>query len=387
MLPPPHGGRLIDRVLSEPERTRRESEVASLPRLHPSEDELFDLEKIAVGAYSPLTGFMDSQELESVVGRGRLPNDLPWSMPILLTPRSREDRETAGRLGAGEAVALLDGAERMVGLLSFRERFALDRTRIARSIFGTVDPAHPNVADLLAGGETAIAGTVELVRPLHLAARDLEMGPREVREEFARRGWSSVAAYQCRNPPHTAHEYLQRITLERPDVDGLFVHPVVGRLKSGDYRPEVILAAYQALLSAYYPPDRVLLASLSIAMRYAGPKAALFLAIVRKNFGCGRYIVGRDQAGVGAFYPPFAAHAIFDEFDIGVVPLRYGETFHCRRCGGMASPKTCAHPAEDHVATSQTRIRQALRDGSPLPPEIIRPEVAKVLSGPSVLLP
>ncbi|MHB8352407.1 MAG: sulfate adenylyltransferase [Thermoplasmata archaeon] len=387
MLPPPHGGHLVERLLSDPERDRRDSELADLPQLHPFEDELYDLEKIAVGAYSPLSGFMDADELDSVLTRGRLPNDLPWSMPILLAPRSRADRQTMEGLRPGEEVALLDGADRLVGLLTYRERFPLDRARIAGTVFGTVDPAHPNVADLMAGGAVAIAGPVQLVRPLELPARRLEVSPRQAREEFARRGWASVAAYQCRNPPHTAHEYLQRITLERPDVDGLFVHPVVGRLKSGDYRPEVILAAYEALISAYYPADRVLLASLSIAMRYAGPKAALFLAIVRKNYGCGLYIVGRDQAGTGTYYEPFACHRIFDEFDIGVVPLRYGETFHCRRCDGMASPKTCAHPKEEQVATSQSRIRQSLRDGTPLPTEIIRPEVAKVISGASVLLP
>lgn len=387
MLPAPHGGHLVERVLADPERIRRESELAELPHLHPFDDELFDLEKIAVGAYSPLTGFMGADELDGVLTRGRLPNDLPWSMPILLAPRSRADRQTVAALRPGDEVALLDGEDRVVGLLTYRERFPLDRARIATTVYGTVDPGHPNVADLMAGGADAVSGSIELVRPLRLPARRLEMSPRQAREEFARRGWRSVAAYQCRNPPHTAHEYLQRITLERPDVDGLFVHPVVGRLKSGDYRPEVILAAYEALLASYFPADRVALASLSIAMRYAGPKAALFLAIVRKNYGCGLYIIGRDQAGIGSYYEPFACHRIFDEFDIGVVPLRYGETFHCRRCDGMASPKTCAHPAEERISTSQTRIRQSLRDGTPLPTEIVRPEVAKVISGGSVLLP
>ncbi|MGI0151604.1 MAG: sulfate adenylyltransferase, partial [Thermoplasmata archaeon] len=274
-----------------------------------------------------------------------------------------------------------------VGMMHVEERFALDRGRIAQVIFGTRDAAHPNVADLAVGGGEAIAGPIDLVRPLRLPARRLEISPRESRAEFTRRGWDSVAAYQCRNPPHTAHEHLQRTTLERSDVDGLFVHPVVGRLRSGDYRPEVILAAYEALVGAYYPPERVALASLSIAMRYAGPKAALFLAIVRKNFGCGMYIVGRDQAGLGSYYEPYACQRIFDEFDVGVTALRYEESFFCHRCAGMASRRTCGHPAEDRVVTSQTRIRQSLREGLPLPSEIVRPEVARVLSGSSVLIP
>jgi sulfate adenylyltransferase len=387
MLPVPHGGRLIDRVLSSSERSQRQSELADLPKIHPVIDELYDAEKIAVGAYSPLEGFMDAATLDSVLDGGRLPSGLPWSLPILLTVKDRADRETVAGLRAGDELALLDATDRFVALLHLDEKFPLDKPKIAQSAFGTKDPAHPNVADLLASGDEALGGPLQLVQPLELPARNLELSPAEARAEFARRGWNSVAAYQCRNPPHTAHEYLQRVTLERPDIDGLFVHPVVGRLKKGDYRPDVILTAYRALLDAYYPPSRVALASLSITMRYAGPKAALFLAIVRKNYGCSHYIVGRDQAGVGTYYDPYACHKIFDEFDIGVVALRYEETFYCRRCVGMATPKTCAHPATDRISTSQTKIRQSLLDGAPLPAEIIRPEIAQVLSGPGVILP
>jgi sulfate adenylyltransferase len=195
-----------------------------------------------------------------------------------------------------------------------------------------------------------------------------------------------VAAYQCRNPPHTAHEYLQRVTLEREDVDGLFIHPVVGRLKKGDYRPDVILRAYEALVRAYCATDRVVLSPLTITMRYAGPKAALFLAIVRKNYGCSRYIVGRDQAGVGKYYDPYACHRIFDEFDVGILPLRYEEAFYCRSCGATATAKTCSHPTSVRLDTSQTRIRQALANGEEIPPELLRPEVAAILREPNVLL-
>ncbi|MCI4347611.1 MAG: sulfate adenylyltransferase, partial [Thermoplasmata archaeon] len=200
------------------------------------------------------------------------------------------------------------------------------------------------------------------------------------------KGWRNVAAYQCRNPPHTAHEYLQRVTLERDDVDGLFIHPVVGRLKKGDYRPDVIMAAYEALVRTYYPETRVVLSPLTITMRYGGPKAALFLAIVRKNYGCNRYIVGRDQAGVGSYYDPYAAHRIFDQYDIGVLALRYEESFFCARCGWMASEKTCPHPAAGRIDTSQTRIRKALADGGEIPPELVRPEVANILRHPHVTL-
>jgi sulfate adenylyltransferase len=214
----------------------------------------------------------------------------------------------------------------------------------------------------------------------------LEMTPAETRELFARKGWTHVAAYQCRNPPHTAHEYLQRLTLEREDVDGLFIHPVVGRLKKGDYRPDVILQAYRALIAHYYSDERVQMAAFSITMRYAGPKAALFLAIVRQNFGCDRYIVGRDQAGVGKYYDPYACHRIFDEFPLEIVPLRYEETFFCRTCGWMATAKTCQHPVGDRVDTSQTRIRKALTEGVAPPKEILRPEIFQILSQPGVVL-
>lgn len=349
-------------------------------------DQIYDTEKIGIGAYSPLEGFMDAATLDSVVKTGRLPGGLPWSMPVLLPIPPGTDPELLSRLRPGEEVALLDGEHRFVGLLHVKERYRYDKTALAKSVYGTTDPAHPNVQDLSAAGDETLAGPIDLVNRLHLPEGRTELTPAETRAAFEKRGWKRVAAYQCRNPPHTAHEYIQRLTLEREDVDGLLIHPVVGRLKKGDYRPEVILAAYDALVTHYYPADRVLLSPLTISMRYAGPKAALFLAIVRKNYGCGLYIVGRDQAGVGKFYSPFAAHRIFDEFDIGVTPLRYDESFFCKTCGWMASTKTCAHPPADRVDTSQTRIRKALADGGPLPVELLRPEVARILQQPNVLL-
>ena len=385
MLPPAYGGRLVRRELSPNERARRLSEIGELPTLRPEVDFLYDAEKIGIGAYSPLTGFMDSATIDSVLRTGRLPSGLPWSMPIPLAPAGKENVEVVDRVRTGEDVAILDGEERPVAILHVEEKFRLDRAAIARSTYGTEDPKHPNVADLLAAGEVALAGPIDLVDRLTLPAARFEKSPAETREEFERRGWSNVAAYQCRNPPHTAHEYLQRTTLEREEVDGLFVHPVVGRLKKGDYRPAVILRAYEALLDHYYPKERVVLGSLSITMRYGGPKAALFLAIVRRNYGCASYIVGRDQAGVGSYYDPYACQRIFDEFDIGVRALRYPESFYCRQCGGMASGRTCAHPASDRVATSQTAIRAALASGAPIPSDVVRPEVAAILREPDVI--
>ena len=379
MIPAPHGGRLVQHLASPAVRDRRDAELRSLPKLHPFVDQLYDAEKLAIGAYSPLEGFQGPAELEAVLGRGRLPNDLPWTIPIVFPiPEGPEGTAVAG-LRSGDEVALLDGSDRALAVLTIDERFRLDRARLARGAYGTEDPGHPNVADILRQGELAWSGRVELLRRLGTAQGRAEPTPAEMREEFGRLGWRTVAGYQCRNPPHTAHEYLQRVTLEREEIDGLLVHPVVGRLKKGDYRPEVILDAYDALVNNYYPASRVIVRPLSITMRYGGPKAALFLAIVRKNYGCGAYIVGRDQAGVGKYYDPYACHRICDEYDIGIVPLRYEESFFCRRCGWMASEKVCPHGPAERVATSQTRVRESLAKGETLPTEILRPEVAEVL--------
>jgi sulfate adenylyltransferase len=375
-----HGGQLIDRVLKDAVREKRLAEAGSLPVLHPHIDQVYDTEKIAIGAYSPLSGFMDRAMFESVLATRRLPGGLPWTIPILFAPADPRDAAVVAQLGRGDAVALADAAGRRFAILTVSETFGYDKGHYAESTFLTKDPTHPNVADLLAAGPTAVAGSIELLHRLDLPVGRFERTPAETREEFVRLGWNHVAAYQCRNPPHTAHEYLQRCTLDREDVDGLFIHPVVGRLKKGDYNPDVIMACYEALVANYYPKERVLLSSLTVTMRYAGPNAALFYAVVRKNYGCDRYIVGRDQAGVGKFYDPFACHRIFDELPIDVLPIRYGETFYCRSCGGMATTKTCAHPVSARVSTAQTLIREKLKKGEPLPPEVLRPEVAAILS-------
>jgi sulfate adenylyltransferase len=386
MIPPPHGGKLVDRTATPAIAAKREAERSDLLILRPHIDQVYDSEKIGIGAYSPLEGFQGSEELASVVSRNRLTNDLPWTIPIFLAPTGTDNLEVVAKSRPGDEIGLVDSNGTLFATLHLEEKFPYDRVEVAQSAYGTVDRAHPNVPDILDGGEIALAGRIDLLHRLALPTGPLELTPAETRAEFARRGWENVAAYQTRNVPHTAHEYLQRCSLEREDVDGLFVHPVLGRLKKGDYKPEVIAAAYQALIENYYPASRVMLASLSVTMRYGGPKAALFLAIVRKNFGCGLYIVGRDQAGVGKYYDPFACQAIFDELPIDVVPIKFAETFFCRRCAWMATGKTCSHPVEDRIDTSQTRIRAALAKGDSLPSEIIRPEVAAILARGDVLL-
>jgi sulfate adenylyltransferase len=386
VIPEAHGGHLVERLLSDSERRRREGELGNLPVVHLGVDQVYDLEKIGVGAYSPLEGFMDSATLAAVIDSGRLPNGLPWSLPILLPAASPQDRATVKRVRPGDELALLDRANQLRGMLRLEEVVQFDPKKVAQSAYGTVDTSHPNVPEMLASGGIALAGPVLAVPASAAPTGPTELTPRASRELFRSRGWKHVAAYQCRNPPHTAHEYLQRLTLEREDVDALFIHPVVGRLKTGDYRPEVILRAYEALIRGYCASERVVLSPLTISMRYAGPKAAIFLAIVRKNYGCSHYIVGRDQAGVGKFYDPYACHRIFDQFDVGVIPLRYEEAFYCRACESTASVKTCPHSASERVDTSQTRIRQALQNGGEIPSELLRPEVAAILREPNVLL-
>lgn len=383
----PYGGKLVNRQLDEKKSESLLSEALRLPKVKPFFNAIYDTEKIAVGAYSPLEGFMDQETYRSVITKNSLSDGLPWTIPITLTPPGSDNSRVIDNVNKGDDLAILDWSDKPFAILHIEDKFKYDKKEFAKEVYGTTDEAHPNVYDIYHNqGDVAIGGKLDLVRRLDLASGKYEMTPLETRDYFKRMGWKNVVGYQCRNPPHTAHEYIQRLSLEREEIDGLMVHPVVGRLKQGDYKPEIIMQAYQALVDAYYPKDRVLLASISITMRYGGPKASLFLAIVRKNYGCTHYIVGRDQAGVGDYYDPYACHRIFEEYDIGTVPLRYKETHFCRRCGWMASSKTCPHPKEEYISTSQTKIRNILKEGKMPPTEILRPEVAKVLMQPDLFV-
>ncbi len=371
----------MNRMVGQEEAERTEKETDDLPHIHTILDQVYDAEKIGIGAYSPLEGFMSSSDYENVLSRGVLSNGLPWSMPIILTPTSTEPA-----FGVGDRVALTDVDGQVFATVDVEEIFPIDKKKLAQNVYGTTDTSHPNVAELPLLGDRSIGGRLRLLRRLRLPSVKHELTPNETREYFSSKGWQRVAGYQARNPPHTAHEYIQRVTLEREDIDGLFIQPIVGKLKKGDYKPEIIMRAYEAFTSNYYTTERVLLGSLSIAMRYAGPKAVLFYAIIRRNYGCSHYIVGRDQAGVGSFYDPYAAHRIFDQFDVGVTPLRYKESFYCLKCGTMASSKVCPHKEEDRLNVSQTKIRRMLAGGEKIPSEILRPEVAKILSEPDVFV-
>ncbi|MGC8562029.1 MAG: sulfate adenylyltransferase [Thermoplasmata archaeon] len=381
MVNTPYGGSLkVSMDLGNEER--HIDGLKGMIAVKPFIDFFYDSLKLADGSYSPLEGFMNEEEVNDVIKKRTLHNGLPWTIPIIFSI----DTSLNEKLKAGDQIALLDQNDKPYGTMDIETKFRLNKKEVAQNVYGTLDLKHPNVQDIFEKyGENAISGKVWIFRIPELPGGGYEKHPSEIREEFARRGWNNVVAYQARNPPHVAHEYLQKVSLENPGIDGLFVHLVIGRLKKGDYKANVILDTYDALLKNYHRKEKAFMASLSITMRYAGPRAAILLAIIRRNYGATHYIIGRDQAGVGNYYDPYAAQRIFDEMDIGIVPLKFKETFYCKKCRGITSESVCPHGIEDRMIISQTKIREMLKSGQEIPQEIIRPEIAKILEKGDVL--
>jgi sulfate adenylyltransferase len=372
----PHGGALVDRVLSGKARDDMRAIVRDAPRIILNDVGLSDLELIATGAYSPLYGFLLRADYERVVAEMRLADSTLWPIPITLAVSETE----AEALREGELVALHAPAGPLVGVLDLRERYSYDQRREAEQVYGTADPAHPGVARLYRQGPVLLGGEVWLLEPPSSLFPDLAYTPAASRRAFAERGWRTVVGFQTRNPVHRAHEYIQKAALEV--VDGLFLHPLVGATKDDDVPADARVRSYRALLRGYYPAERVLLAAYPGAMRYAGPREALLHAIARQNYGCTHFIVGRDHAGVGGYYGTYDAQLIFDTLlpgDLVITPLRFEHTFYCRTCASVASSRTCPHGPDQHLTLSGTRVRELLRAGSPPPPEFTRPEVAEVL--------
>jgi sulfate adenylyltransferase len=372
----PLGGVLINREVNDPERARLISDAANMPKLQLSDRAISDLELIATGAYSPLAGFMSEADYQSVVSRMRLANGTPWSIPITL-PVSQQQ---AQKLDPGTGIALLQGS-RLLAVLHLSEKFDYDKTLEAESIYRTTDRAHPGVRVLFEQGDVLLGGCISLInRADHGAFQKYRRDPAMTRALFQERGWRRVVAFQTRNPVHRAHEYIQKCALEI--ADGLLLHPIVGETKSDDIPADIRIQSYEAILNNYYPASRTILSVLPAAMRYAGPREAIFHALIRRNYGCSHFIVGRDHAGVGSYYGTYDAHHIFDEFEpheLGITPLFFDHTFFCRVCGGMASSKTCPHDQGQHVTLSGTRVRELLSAGELPPVEFTRPEVARVL--------
>jgi sulfate adenylyltransferase len=374
----PHGGVLVNRMLSAGKSAEAAARARSLPRAILKCRERCDLESLAVGFFSPLAGFMTGPQFDSVVDTMHLPSGDPWTIPVTLSC----SRDEAAALRVGSDVALYDPEwNEVLGILHLEDQYAHDRPREAREVYRTTDPKHPGVALVLGQGEVCLGGPVDvLALPSHEELIAYRLTPLQVRREFDQRGWRRVAAFQTRNPVHRAHEYLQKCALEV--CDGILLHPLVGETAPGDIPADVRMRTYEALLENYYPKDRVLLSVLPASMRYAGPREAIFHALMRKNYGCTHFIVGRDHAGVGHYYGTYDAQKIFREFDparIGITPLMFENTFWCNRCEGMASYKTCPHGDADRVIFSGTQVRSLLAEGKAPPPEVTRPEVAAIL--------
>ena len=372
----PHGGALVNRIVPEREIPSFIEEARGLPRLVLDARELADLELIATGAASPLTGFLGPEDYESVLARLRLVDGMVWPLPLTLAV----PEEKASEVHAAGAAALYDGPGRLWGTIQVSSLFRRDPSSEARQTYGTCSSDHPGVAYLLSRPTFLAGGPVRVLPLPELPFALYRLTPAALRERIRALGWRTVAGFQTRNPIHRAHEYLTKLALEV--TDGLVLHPLVGETKGDDIPAAVRFQTYEALLNRYYPRDRTLLAAFPAAMRYAGPREALFHALVRKNYGITHLIVGRDHAGVGSFYPPTAAQEIFDRFtpeELGVTPLRLDPTFYCRACRSLASTRTCPHDKTSHIQLSGTRVREILAEGGRLPAEFTRPETAAIL--------
>jgi sulfate adenylyltransferase len=373
---PPHGGTLVNLIAPENEAARQSAEAEHLPKVTIGRRELSDLEMMAVGALSPLTGFMGEKDYRSVLEEMHLENGLPWTIPVTLSV----DEVEAKRIGGASRVALVSEGS-PIASVEVEQIYRRDREAEAQSVFRTTDAAHPGVAALNEAGDYVVAGRVRVIRlPEHPTFRKDRLTPAQTRAAFAERGWQTVVGFQTRNPVHRAHEYLQKCALEI--VDGLLLHPLVGETKEDDVPAEVRMRCYEILFDNYYPKERAMMSVFPAAMRYAGPKEAIWHAIARKNYGCTHFIVGRDHAGVGNYYGTYDAQKIFDQFDsgeLGITPLFFEHSFFCRKCDQMASPKTCPHSDEDRVILSGTKVREMLRAGQKPPKEFSRPEVAQIL--------
>jgi sulfate adenylyltransferase len=363
----PHGGELVNRVCQK---------SAQLPLgIEISRRELCDLELLAVGGLSPLEGFMKKGELESVLYDMRLPNGLPWTIPITLGI----DMENSKRVSIGDEVELVYDGKR-VGAIKVEEKYEFDRGKEVEFTYGTRSPKHPGVKATLERKDVLVGGKINLFNRIIRKEFEGILDPQETRQIFKERGWKSIVGFQTRNPIHRAHEYIQKTALET--VDGLLLHPLVGETAEGDIPADIRIKCYKVLLDKYFPENRVLVSLLPASMRYAGPREAIHHAIIRKNYGCTHFIVGRDHAGVGNFYGPFDAHKIFEKFaqdELGIIPMFFDNAFYCKICQSMATSKVCPHSQSVHLTLSGTEIRKLLSEGKELPREFTRPEVASIL--------
>lgn len=374
---PPHGGQLVDLLVEADARRDWSERAAELARHTLSQREQCDLELLAVGGMSPLRGFMTEEDYRCMVDDMRLADGTIWPLPVTLAVAP----EQAGKLKEGSDLALYDSGDQLLAVLHVESIFQRSKEHEAREVFRTGDTGHPGVAHLHDQPEVLVGGPLSvLATPQHEDLTEFRLAPANLRALFVDRGWRRVVGFQTRNPMHRAHEYLTKCALEISD--GLLLHPLVGETKADDVPADIRMRSYRVMLDEYFPQDRTVLAVLEASMRYAGPREAIFHALIRKNYGCTHFIVGRDHAGVGDYYGTYDAQHIFDEFppeDIGITPLFFEHTFFCRKCDGMVSFKTCACDRANHVFLSGSKVRSLLESGESPPSEITRPEVAAVL--------
>lgn len=382
--PAPHGGRLVQRVLEGKRAEEALRAARTLPCLTVGREVIVNMEMIATGVLSPLEGFMGSKDYQSVIDRGRLANGLPWTMPITLGPSGHGREAIVDKLKEGQEVALLDEETREpVALLYLEEKYSYDREDRARKIFTTTDRKHPGVDHIFRNmGDVLLGGKIDLLRRTHWGPFEkYRLEPKDTwRIFYEERKWKSVVAFQTANPLHRGHEYLQKCALEI--YDGLFIHPIVETTRKAYFRNEFRILAYETAIDHYYPKERVVLAPLRVTMNYAGPREAILHALIRKNCGCTHFILGRDHAGFGKLYPPYASQEIFDQYEpeeIGITPIFFKESFFCTRCSTVATEKTCPHGAEYHITMSGTGVQDILRYGYLPPKEVLRPEVGQII--------
>ncbi|WP_373536451.1 sulfate adenylyltransferase [Microcoleus sp.] len=374
----PHGGILVNRIATLDQRQEFFDKAEVLPRVQLSDRSISDLQMIAIGALSPLQGFMNEADYRSVVKKMRLSNGIPWSVPITLSV----SEAVADNLKEGALVRLDSPAGEFVGILELAEKYRYSKEEEAVNVYRTDDLKHPGVQVVDQAGPVNLAGDVWLLeRELDARFPQYQIDPAKSRQMFKEKGWKTIVGFQTRNPIHRAHEYIQKCALET--VDGLFLHPLVGTTKDDDIPADVRMRCYEILLEKYYPKDRVILAINPAAMRYAGPREAIFHALIRKNYGCTHFIVGRDHAGVGDYYGTYDAQHIFDEFEpgeLGIVPMKFEHAFYCTLTEQMATTKTSPSSPEQRVHLSGTKVREMLRAGKLPPPQFSRPEVAAELA-------
>lgn len=372
----PHGGALVSRFLDGAARTAALDKAKRLAHIQVDAYAAFDIDGIAKGLFSPLTGFMGAEETQRVLDAMELRPGVPWTIPILLPVAAA----LADSVAVGDEIALDDDRGETVALMRVSEKFQLDKRALVEKVYRTTDEAHPGVAYTLSTGDTYLAGTLDALTDRQVEHQDYNLTPAQTRAAFDARGWRRIVAFQTRNPIHRAHEYLTKCALEI--CDGLLIHPLMGTTKSDDIPGDVRMQCYHALLDNYYPKDHVMLSIMPVNMRYAGPREAVMHAIIRKNYGCSHFIVGRDHAGVGNYYGSYDAHYIFDEIDpvaLGITPLFFEHSFFSKRTNEMATKKTCPGSDADHVFLSGTKVREMLARGEAPPAEFTRPEVARIL--------